>query len=725
MFRTTYFPEHRQLDQMDCGPTCLKIITEFYGRNYSLNYLRDISSLQKGGVSLEGLSEAVNKLGMSSVAIKAGFQELLKEVPLPAIAHWEGNHFLVVYKTTSRFIHVSDPALGKLKYTHKEFVRKWGQNSDKEGILLLVEESGLYEVENHLHKNYKGISFLIAYLKPYSSFIGQVLLGLTVTSLIQLILPFLTQTLVDQGINYENVEFINLVLIAQVVLFLTLSFIEIIRDWVLLHISTRINIKMISDFLDKLLTLPVSFFDSKTTGDFMQRLNDHSRIDEFLGGRFLTIPFDLFSIISFGIVLSLFDRNIFLIFFLGCSAFIGWSLLFMKKKEILDHRLFNFYRQEQSILLQIFKSVVEIKLNNSEDRRKTEWEKIQIELFLLKSKLLKIDQLQINGGRAIRELTQIFIIFWSAKSVIAGEITLGTMLAIQFIIASITVPLTNSIYFVLGLQHATLSLERLSEIHSQRKEDQNLPPRSVIVKGDLKLNELSYKIKEAGTEYLLKDISVVIPQGKVTAIVGPSGSGKTTLLKVLLKLYEPSKGSIEIEGQDLKYISAADWRNLCSTVLQDGVLFCDSIERNITESRSGEPTDWQRMSVAIKMANLSSLIENLPLGFETKIGEQGQLLSGGEKQRLMIARAIYKDANYLFFDEATSSLDSENEKVISENLKTFYGNKTVIIVAHRLSTVKNADQILVMNNGSLVEKGTHSELVASEGVYHSLIKNQL
>ena len=725
MFGAINFPVYRQLDQMDCGPTCLKIITEYYGRNFNLNFLREISFQEKGGVSFLGLSRALEKIGLDSVGIKANLKELIEDIPLPAIAYWEQNHFLVVYKADKRNVFVSDPAIGKIKYSHNEFRVRWSGKDENEGLLLLVQPKENFLDDNDEEAKSEGMAFLLEYLKPYKKYIGQIILGLFTAMLIQLIFPFLTQSIVDYGINYENLDFIYLIVIAQLFLFLTRSVTEVIRDWLLLHISAKVTVAMISDFLDKLLKLPISFFDSKTTGDFLQRIYDHQKVEEFLSGQSLSIFFDLLNIIVFGFVLGMFDRTILLFFLIGTSMFLGWSLLFMKKKETLDHQQFDLLRKEQSHFLQIIMAVMEIKLNNSEERRKSEWKMNQSRLFGLQSTILKVDHSQIKGGKFINEVMGILIVFWSAKGVISGEISLGTMLAIQFIIGSLYLPISNTIDFLVGYQKAKLSLRRLAEIHNQESEVYHSEGHGVELEGDIKLENISFYYGAEGSKYVLKNVFAIFPQGKVTAIVGASGSGKTSLLKILLKLYSTSNGKISVGNENFEHIEVDHWRKICGVVLQNGILFNDTIERNITESKSDEPLNKNRLIEAVKMTNLIDFINALPLGFKTRIGEQGQLLSGGEKQRLLIARAIYKNPKYLIFDEATSSLDAENEKVITENLNHFYRNKTVIIVAHRFSTVKNADQILVMDNGNIVEKGTHKELLSRKGVYHKLIRNQL
>lgn len=725
MFRANHFPNYRQLDQMDCGPTCVKIIAKHYGKEYHLDYLRQISNLRTGGVSLAGISEALKALGFDTIGIRADFVELVNDVPLPAIAHWENNHFVVVHRTTKKYIYVSDPAIGLIKYGYKEFMGKWVGKQPGKGILLLIEPNRHFPSHNEEGASPLGLKYLYHYLLPYKKYIGQLCLGLFIATIIQLLLPFLTQSLVDYGIDYENISFIYLVVIAQIFLLSTRLASEIIRDWLLLHMSTQINIAMISDFLDKLLLLPITYFDSKTKGDFMQRIYDHHRIEEFLGGRSLTIAFDLLSILVFGLVLGYFNTDVLLIFMIGTFLFVCWTVLFLKRKAFLDHKLFKLNRQDHSLLIQLISAVREIKLNGSEQRRKLEWKKVQAKLYRLKTNILKVDQIQLKGGFLLNEITSILIIFWSAKAVVFGEITLGTMLAIQFIVGSLSIPISNTLDFVIGLQRATLSLKRLSEVHSRQIEASPINRSNTIVPGDIVITNMDFGYGEMVSKKVLDNLSITIPKGKITAIVGHSGSGKTTFLKLLLKLYEPKKGSIRIGKEQLKFINAQKWREQCGAVLQDGILFNDTLERNITESRANKHTDKKRLIRATAIANLTELVENLPLGYDTLIGEEGSILSGGEKQRLLIARAIYKNPDYLFFDEATSALDAENEKAISENLKSFCKDKTIVIVAHRLSTVRNADQIIVMNKGKIVEKGCHQELKELHGRYHELIINQL
>ena len=513
IFGTTNFPNYRQLDQMDCGPACLKIITKHYGQEYHLEYLRKISHQQKGGVSMAGLSEALSTIGIEAIGIRSDLMELVHDVPLPAIAHWESNHFVVVYQTSNKFIYVSDPAVGLIKYTHEEFIEKWSGKHNGKGVLLLLEPKHNFSNVPDQGRDSTGIVYLYKYLLPFKSYIGQLCLGLFLASIIQFLLPFLTQSIVDYGIDYGDISFIQLVVIAQFFLFLTRLASELIRDWLLLHMSIQINISMISDFLDKLLLLPISYFHSKTTGDFMQRIYDHQRIEDFLGGRSISIAFDLFSILVFGIVLGYFNMDVLMIFMAGTLLFMGWTLLFLKQKAILDNKLFSLNRKDQSLLIQLITAVREIKLNGSELRRKLEWKKVQGSLYRLKIKILRIDQVQLKAGSFFNEMTSILIIFWSAKAVVFGEITLGTMLAIQFIVGSLSIPISNTLDFIVGLQRATLSIKRLSEVHSKKPEVPTNNKTNNFVIGDIAIANLDFRYGEGSSPKVLEDITLTIPQG--------------------------------------------------------------------------------------------------------------------------------------------------------------------------------------------------------------------
>lgn len=724
------FPFYRQLDQMDCGPTCLRMVAKYHEKNYSVDFLRKKANITRQGVSLGGVAEAAEAIGYRTLAVNVDLKMLVDEVPLPCIAHWRQRHFVVVYEIKKNTVFVADPAHGLIKYTKEDFLKGWvgeNGNQDSEGYLLILETTPKFlDSEQNTKKEY-GFKFLFWYFRPYKKYIIQLLLGLLVGSVLQLIFPFLTQAVVDYGINYQNLNFIYIILIAQLVLFLSQTTVDLIRGWILLHMTSRINISLISDFLIKLMRLPISFFDSKNTGDIIQRIYDHDRIQNFLSTTSLNTLFSAFNLIVFGIVLVYYNLTIFTIFFVGSLIYIGWTLLFLKKREELDYKRFNQAADNQSSIYQLISGMQEIKLNGSERRRRWEWEAIQIKLFKVSVRNLTLSQTQNTGGRFFNELKNILITFIAAKSVIDGSLTLGMMLSVQYIIGQLNLPLNNFITFIQTGQDAKISLERLAEIHSMvDEEERDADILKELPKGKgILLKDLSFRYGGKSSPLILDKLNFEIPEGKVTAIVGASGSGKTTLIKLLLKFYEPTKGEIRIGTTKLKKLSTKFWRKNCGSVLQDGFLFGDTASRNITESDSEGMVDKERLLHAVNVANIQDFIEQLPSGFNTKIGNSGSNISGGQKQRILIARSVYKNPNYIFFDEATSALDANNEKVIMNKLEEFYKGKTVVVVAHRLSTVKNANQIIVLDKGQIIEKGTHQELVAKKGMYFSLIKNQL
>ena len=725
------FPFFRQLDQMDCGPTCLRMVTKFHGKSISIDTLRKKSNITREGVSLGGIAEAAEDIGFHTLAVSVDFNTLKEEVPYPCIAHWRQRHFVVVYEIKKDIVYVADPAHGLVKYKKEDFVKGWiGKNADidsAEGYLLLLEPTpDFYESDFNDKKDY-GFKFLLRYFKPFKSYFVQLILGLVVGSLLQLIFPFLTQSVVDYGINYQNINFVYLILIAQLTLFVSQATVELIRGWILLHMTSRININLISDFLIKLMRLPIAFFDSKNTGDIIQRIYDHNRIQNFLSSTTLNTLFSAFNFVIFGAVLGYYNLTIFTLFLVGSVLYIGWTLLFLKKRAELDYKRFDQSSDNQSSLYQLISGMQEIKLNGSERRRRWEWEAIQVRLFKISIKGLALSQTQNTGGQFLNEVKNILITFIAAKSVIDGNLTLGEMLSVQYIIGQLNLPINNFISFIQTGQDAKISLERLAEIHlKDDEEDKNedyikeLPQDKTI-----KIKDLSFRYGGISSPWVLENLDVEIPEGKVTAIVGASGSGKTTLIKLLLKFYDPTEGTVTIGNTKLNNISTNVWRKACGSVMQDGFLFGDTISRNITESDSEGIIDKQRLLHSVKVANLDEFIDELPSGFNTKIGSSGVNISGGQKQRIFIARSVYKNPKYIFFDEATSALDANNEKVIMENLQEFYKGKTVVVVAHRLSTVKNADQIIVLDKGKIIEQGNHDALTVKRGAYYTLVKNQL
>ncbi len=728
------FPFYKQLDQMDCGPTCLRMIAKHYGRSYSVQYLREQSHITREGVSMLGISEAAEEIGMHTLAVSVNYDVLRDEVPLPCIAHWRQRHFVVVYHVTKTHVYVSDPAFGRMKYTKQKFLNGWlsdrNKREDQEGLLLLMETTpAFYEKKGHKRRKTKqGLKFLLPYFRPFKSYIVQLLLGLLTGSLLQLVFPFLTQAVVDYGINYQNINFVYLILVAQLMLFFSQATVGIIRSWLLLHMGSRINISIIADFLIKMMKLPIHFFDTKTTGDLMQRIEDNHRVERFLSSVSLNVIFSFFNLIVFGAVLAYYNVKFFVIFLIGSAIYIIWVLFFMKKRAELDYKRFDEQADNSSNIIQLLTGMPEIKLNNSERRRRWEWEEIQVKLFKISVKGLALDQYQGSGANFINELKNILITFFAAKSVIDGEITLGMMLSIQYIIGQLNAPINEFIGFIRNGQDARLSLERLGEIHDMEEEE--TPDKEFVTilpeNKDIHITQnMSFRYSGSGSPLVLQDLDMHIPEGKVTAVVGVSGSGKTTLIKLLLKFYDPTEGKIMIGGMDLANISPRRWRERCGAVMQDGYIFGDTIAKNITESDREGRIDKKKLLKAVQIANIEEYIESLPLGYNTKIGMSGINLSGGQKQRILIARAVYKDPEYIFFDEATSSLDANNERIIMQNLEEFYKGRTVLIIAHRLSTVKNADQIVVLDGGKIVESGNHAELTAAKGAYYQLVKNQL
>ncbi len=722
------FPHFKQLDTMDCGPTCLQMIAKYYGRNYYLTTLRKKCNISHEGVSLLGISEAAESIGFRSMGVRVTYDQLVEEQAVPFIAHWSQEHFVVVYKITKDKAWVSDPVHGKITYTKDDFIKQWASTEiggEKFGICLLLETTpDLFNIDDE-KPDKTGFLFLFKYLKPHKKFIIQLALGLLIGSLIQLVFPFLTQAVVDVGINTRNIGFIYLILAAQGMLFLSQISVEFIRSWIMLHVSTRINISLISDFLVKLMKLPIRFFDTKMTGDIIQRIEDHSRIESFLTGKMLSVLFSMVNLLLFGIVLIYYNSTIFLVFLTGSVLYFSWVYLFMKKRRDIDYKRFAQMSAEQSKLYQMINGMQEIKLNNCEKQKRWEWERIQASLFRVNVQSLSLSQYQRLGGFFFNQTKNIIITIMTAMLVVQGKMTLGMMLSVQYILGQLNSPIEQMITFIHSAQDAKISLERLGEIHN--KEDEvNLdaePLSDLPIKKDLNINKLTFQYEGPRSPKVINDITLKIPEKKITAIVGTSGSGKTTLIKMLLGFYEPIEGEIKVGETNLRNFNQGWWRSKCGVVMQDGYVFSDSIANNIAVS--DEIIDKEKLLYAVKIANIQEYIENLPLGYNTKIGQEGVGLSQGQKQRILIARAVYKDPEYIFLDEATNALDANNEKVIMENLNQFFRGRTVIIVAHRLSTVRNADQILVIEKGKISETGTHPELVDKSGAYFNLVKNQL
>jgi len=727
---------------MDCGPTCLRIIAKYYGKHFNIDRIRHLCGLNREGSSLLGISEAAETLGFRTKGVKLSFQTLINDAPLPCILHWSQYHFVVLTPHINRKkLTICDPAKGLISLSKKDFCDRWisTRNNDGEalGIALLLTPTNKFDRQENEKTNFENWGFFTDLLKKYKHYFFQVFLALLLGSMIQLIFPFLTQSIVDKGINSKNLHFISIILLAQIMLFLGRTMVDFIRGRILLYISTRISITILSDFWIKLMRLPISYFDTKMTGDTLQRIGDHQRIGHFLTHSSLNTVFSIISLFVFSIVLLIYNPIIFFVFLTGSFLYFFWIRFFLSHRRKIDYKRFEIASQENNITMQLIYGMQEIKLNNAEQLRRWEWENVQAKLFKLSFKNLSLSQYQEAGAFFINEGKNILITFLVAKLVINGELTLGGMLAIQYIIGQLNSPVEQLIGFIQTAQDAKISLERLNEIHrlkDEETEDMHLTNDLPDFK-NVQINNLSFTYPGAGNEPVLKNLSLTIAEGKVTAIVGMSGSGKTTLLKLLLRFYENYEGEINIGNNTtldfnkenrngLKKISPRYWRSQCGSVMQDGYIFNDTIAKNIAVG--DETPDYEKLLNASKMANILEFIESLPLGFNTKIGSDGNGISQGQRQRILIARVVYKNPHYIFFDEATNSLDANNERVIMENLSSsFFQRKTVLIVAHRFSTVKNADNIIVLHNGQIAESGTHEELINKKGEYFQLIKNQL
>ena len=712
---------------MDCGATCLRMVTRHFGRYYSLEYLRELTFIGKDGVALIDIATAAEKVGLSTLAAKVGWNRVVEGLPLPFIAHWRQNHFVVVYEVTPQYVRVADPASGKFQITKDEFLNGWASDTvdgEPSGILLLLETTPEFFQHEGEKTDKSSFRFMFTYLSRHKKLLRQLVLGLFLGSLFQLIFPFLTQAIVDVGITTGNLGFIKLVLLAQIALFAGQMSVEFLRGWIMLHIGTRVNIALVSDFLIKLMKLPVRFFDSKLTGDLLQRINDNHRVEQFLTSSTLSTLFSMINFVVFGVVLAFFNTTIFFIYAIFTLFYISWITLFLKKRKELDYKRFDQMSLNQSSLIQLIYGMQEIKLHNAEKQKRWEWERIQAKLYRVSISYLALEQYQRAGAFFFNEFKNILITFVAAKAVVEGQLSIGSMMAIEYIIGQLNAPLEQLVHFIQMAQDAKISLERLNEIHAKEDEDGVQARLSVLPEGrDLTLKNVSFQYGGAFSPMVLKNVNLTIPRGKTIAIVGASGSGKTTILKLLLNFYQATEGGIRLGDISLDNIEHRVWRDKCGVVMQEGYIFSDTIAKNI--ALGDEQIDKKRLLQAVKVANIQQYVESLPLGYNTKIGGDGVGLSQGQKQRLLIARAVYKNPEYLFFDEATNALDASNERIIMDNLNEFLRGKTVVVVAHRLSTVKNADEIIVLDKGEIIEQGTHQWLTLLRGAYYDLVKNQL
>jgi ATP-binding cassette subfamily B protein len=729
-----------QYNIMDCGPACLAMIANEYGKKYTLKYLREKSFLTREGVSLLGISEAAQNIGFEVITAKINLEELL-DLPRPCILHWKQNHFVVLeqvkgfrkekksikslFKREIRF-KIADPSYGFIYLKEKEFLKYWISDGN-DGVGLFLNPTDEFYKQSPPTENKINTKYLVDLLKEHKKQFSWMFLCLLLANLINISFPFLTQTLIDKGIAHKNLSIIQLILFSQISLFLGLMTVEMTRNWIVLKVGTVISIKIISDFLAKLMSLPISFFDTKIIGDFTQRIQDNERIESFLTSQSLVTIFSMISFCTFFAILGYYDYTILFVYLFLTIIAIFWSAYFLKKRSILDFYRFQLKSENQSAFYEIINGAAEMKLNHFQNFKNKEWQEIQQRLYKINTRVLKLQQFQTGGFEIINQIKNIIVTYIAASTVVNGHMSLGELMAVSFILGQMISPLNSITTFFYSFQDAKLSLERLSEVQNHNEEENekliSLPKANLNSKNGIQFKNISFQYVGPKSPYILKNINLFIPEGKITAIVGSSGSGKTTLMKLLLKFYEPTHGELLFNSENINNISPKNLRENCGVVMQDGFIFSDTIERNI--ATGDEIINRERLEKAVKIANIQGFIEALPFKYKTKIGASGNGISGGQKQRILIARAVYKNPHYIFFDEATSALDAENEKIIHDNLQEFFKRKTVVVIAHRLSTVKNADQIIVIKNGEIVETGNHQELVYNKANYFNLVKNQL
>lgn len=724
LFKT--FPMEYQMDAKDCGPAALKMVAKYFGRYYSLQYLRDRCGLTKEGVSLYDISAAAESIGLRSAAIKCSVEDLVVSVPLPCIVYWEENHFVVVYHTSKTHVWVSDPQKGHIKYSKAEFCKGWLMRGEKVGILLAMEPSTAFKDQGQeLQRSRKeGMWSILRYFAPYKRHFALVVFVMLLATLLQAILPFISKAVIDVGISAGDVKFINLVLIGNVCILVSLMAFNVVRDWILMHITARINIALIADYLIKLMKLPVSFFENKLLGDILQRAQDHERIRSFIMNNSLSMMFSVFTYVLFSVILLFYNPTIFVIFTIGSVLYVVWVLLFLKIRKKLDWQYFDLISKNQSYWVETISAIQDIKVYNFERSRRWKWEEIQARLYHVNKNVLIVTNLQNLGAQFIDSLKNMSIVFFCAIAVIRGDISFGVMISTQFILGMLGGPLAQFINFVMAAQYAKISFLRMNEIRQLEDEESLLSVGASSVMpecGDIVLDNVMFRYSP-NAPLVLQNVSLRIPENKVTAIVGSSGCGKSTLLKLLVRLYKPSYGTVSIGEMNMTSMNLHFWREMCGVVMQDGKVFSDTIQANIV--LDDDHPDVQHMLQCCSIAQIRSEIEAMPKGFDTLVGERGRGLSGGQRQRLLIARALYRNPRYLFLDEATNALDTINESKIVKALNSAFENRTVVVVAHRLSTIQNADQIVVMDGGRIVEIGDHELLMKQQGHYYRLVQSQ-
>lgn len=720
------FPVEYQMDSQDCGPASLKIIAKHFGKFYSLQFMRDRCGITKEGVSLLDLSTGAESIGLRTLAIKCTINDVVNSIPFPAILFWKNSHFVVVYHSDKKHIWVSDPAKGRIKYSHEEFKQGWYQKGEKRGVLLAVEPTAEFKdskAEREQKKN--SFSSILKYFFPYKHNFGLIFIIMLVITALQGMLPFISKAVIDVGIKTSDVKFIHMVLIGNISILLSIMIFNVLRDWILLHITARVNIALISDYLIKLMKLPVTFFENKLMGDILQRAQDHERIRSFIMNNSLALIFSTFTFVIFSIILLIYNAIIFYIFLAGSILYVCWVLLFLSIRKKLDWEYFELLSRNQSYWVETVSAIQDIKIYNYEKYRRWKWEEIQARLYHVNKRVLAITNAQNLGAQFIESIKNMGIVFFCAMAVIKGDITFGVMISTQFIIGMLNGPLVQFINFVVGAQYAKISFLRINEIRQLEDEEELLSIGNTSIlpeKKTIRLENVHFQYTQ-NSPLVLRNIYLQIPEDKITAIVGGSGSGKSTLLKLLVRLYKPSYGEIKMDTMNVNAINLRQWRNLCGVVMQDGKMFSDTILNNIVLDADRIDYDWLRE--VCRIAQIEDEINAMPKGFETIIGETGRGLSGGQKQRLLIARALYKNPKFLFLDEATNALDSINERKIVDALNNAFQQRTVVVIAHRLSTIRNADQIVVLDKGFIVEAGNHQTLMEKKGHYFELVSSQM
>lgn len=724
MLKRKRFPISYQLDTMDCGPSCLEMLARYHGRKVSKQLVRSLCQQDRQGTSLAGLARASEALGFRTLSVKVSFDDLKQKAPLPCIAFWPHGHFVVIRRIRGNSVDLADPGAGLTTYTRAEFETCWlDPDQQNWGVILLLEPTRqLLRVESKPSSTtFFDLSWPL--WRDVRRHLWPLGIGVTVVLFVQLILPFLSAAVVDAGVLNRNLNLVFVILLAQLVLVFSRISVTLLQECLLAYVGVRIDMRLVSQFLMKLTRLPLSFFDGKLIGDLFQRINDHKSLQQLLTGTLWQVLLATLTLIVFGAALAVFQPLLFAVYLVGSLMYVGYIVLFIKRQRQLNFKTFHLSAQKQGIVIEFLAGMQEIKLNNAEQQRRWQWEAAQHAIGKVQVKSQMLSHFQGSGGLAINEIKNLVLTLLVAQAVINAEMSIGTMVAVQYVIGQLSWPL-NQIATLIGQSHeAALSYQRAKEIHQISDEEDASAGVRPDERSDIEFRNVSFAYGGTSRKTLFQNLSFKIPAGKTTAIVGRSGSGKTTLLRLILKFYAPDDGQILLGSGNLNDVSHRQWRDLCGIVMQDGYIFSDTVARNIAVA--DEMVDMKRVAEVARLAEIDQFVESLPLNYETRIGRDGVGISRGQSQRILIARALYKDPKYMFFDEATSALDAETESVIVDRLRNVMRGKTAVVIAHRMSTVRHADQIILVDGGKVVEVGTHEELVDHRGSYYSLVRNQL